>query len=144
VKRKQKKIQYANPILHVVRKRTTVLAIQLEGEDSIDTMAGLYLNVVRPNNFGDDDSFQLLKFDIHMGVLWFQPTEKPLEIIIGDWLVYDGDDLVVVSDGKFKTDYRVTIKGNKRERNARGKEGRKRKLSRVRNEEDEYRRWDQW
>jgi hypothetical protein len=120
-----------------------VLAVQLQGEVSIDTMAGLYLNVVNPNNFGDEESFQLLKFDAHMGVLWFQPTEKPLEVLVGDWLVYDGDDLVVVSDSKFNTDYRITIKGNKKERNVRGKEGRKRRLKRVRTEEDEYRRWDQ-
>jgi hypothetical protein len=144
VKRNQKKIRYANPILHVVRKRVTVLAVQLESDESIDTMAGLYLNVVNPNNFGDDDSFQLLKFDTHMGVLWFQPTEKPLEMVVGDWLVYDGDDLYVVSDSKFKTDYHITIRGNKKERDVRVKESRSRKLNRVRSEEDEYRRWDQW
>ena len=34
----RKKVRYANPVLHVVRKKATVLAIQLEGEESIDML----------------------------------------------------------------------------------------------------------
>ena len=141
MKKQRKKVQYANPILQVVRKRSTMLAVQLQGEDSIDVLTGLYLTVVGPSAFGGEDSFQLLKFDLDMGVLWFQPTEHPLEMTVGDWLVYDGDQLAVVHDSMFQANYRITIRGNKKEKNVRRKEGIKGRLSRVRDELAEGYNW---
>lgn len=131
----RKKVRYANPVLHVVRKKANVLAIQLEGEESIDMLASMYLNVVAPNAFGDSDQFSLLKFDTAMGVLWFQPTERPLEMTVGDWLVYDGDNLSVVSRSQFEQNYRITIRNNKREKHVRvEKDNLKGKLKRIRSE----------
>ena len=133
--RAPKKVRYANPVLHVVRKKATVLAIQLQGEESIDMLASMYLNVVAPNAFGDSDQFSLLKFDTAMGVLWFQPTERPLEMTVGDWLVYDGDNLSVVSRSQFEQNYRITIRNNKKEKHVRvEKDNLKGKLKRIREE----------
>lgn len=129
-----KKIRYANPVLHVVRKRATVLAIQLESESSLDMLSSMYLTVVGPNSFGDESQFSLLKFDSAMGVLWFQPTELPLEMTVGDWLVYDGDSLVVVSRSQFDANYRITLRHNKKEKYGRERSSLKRKLERIRNE----------
>lgn len=138
VMKKRKKVQYANPLLHVVRKRAMVLAVQLQGEESLATMSSLYLNVVDPNSFGEEDSFRLLSFDKLMGVLTFECEEKPLELVIGDWLVYDGDELSVVSNEVFESGYRVTVRHNKKEKDVRSKKG-KLKAARA---EAEYQRWE--
>jgi hypothetical protein len=131
----RKKVQYANPILHVIRKRTTVLAVQLTGEESIDVLSSFYLGVIKPDSFNSDGELELLHFDLAMGVLSFHPVEKPLEMTIGDWLVYDGDSLSVVSNSMFLAEYRITVRNNKKEKSVRSKKDR---IKAVRQGSDEY------
>lgn len=124
--------RYANPLLHVVRKRTTVLATQLLGEQSIDTLAGLYAHVVSPDSVDEDGVTRILQYDIEMGVLHFQPYEKPLEMIVGDWLVFDGHELAVISNHTFNQQYRVSVLRNKKERHVRRKETHEVRLGKLR------------
>ena len=133
---------YANPIVHAVRKRTTVLAAQLEGKSSLESLSKLYLQVVVPESFNEEGELRILNFDVEMGVLSFQPREKPLELVIGDWLVYDGHDLAVVSDSHFTTQYGVSRLRNRR-KNVREKRSSHFEQIRKGNV-DEYNFWDSW
>lgn len=142
VSRAKKKWVYANPIVHAVRKRTTVLAAQLEGKGSLEHLSKLYLQVVVPESFDDDGALNILNFDVEMGVLIFQPEEKPLELVIGDWLVYDGHDLAVVSDSHFTTQYGVSRLRNRR-KNVREKRSNRFEQIRKGNV-DQYNLWDSW
>jgi len=110
----KKKWVYVNPIVYAVRKRTTVLAVKLENAGSLEHLSKLYLQVVVPESFDNDGALRILNFDKELGVLTFQPEEKPLELVIGDWLVYDGHDLAVVSDSHFKMQYGVNRLRNRR------------------------------
>lgn len=142
VSKAKKSWVYANPIVHAVRKRTTVLAAQLEGKRSLEHLSKLYLQVVVPESFDDDGALRILNFDVDMGVLTFQPEEKPLELVIGDWLVYDGHDLVVVSNSHFTTQYGVSRVRNRR-KNVREK--RVNRFEQIRKGNvDEYDFWNEW
>lgn len=141
---KSKQRVYANPILHAVRKRTTVVAVQLTDRDSLDPLIDMYLQVVNPESFDDEGELRVIEFDTLMGVLWFKPAELPLELTVGDWLVYDGNSLQVVHDRVFQMDYGVSRLHNRRLRGGR-KETRNEKLDKIRRGEasdEEYNLWE--
>lgn len=133
--------RYINPTLHVVRKRTTALAVQLTGADSLVHLSNLYVQVVEPEFEFEEDSVRVMTFDVQMGVLTFEPVEKPLELVLGDWLVYDGHDLSVVSNSVFTSMYVVPRLKNRKVRYGR-EEDREQKLRRVRDSETEYKLWE--
>jgi hypothetical protein len=109
-----------------------VLATQLEGEHSVDMLASLYMHIVSPDSYDEAGNLNVLKYDIDLGVLFFQPYEKPLEMVVGDWLVFDGHDLSVVANHIFHKQYRVSAFRNKKEKYVQRKNTHDRKLKTVR------------
>lgn len=102
--------------LFATRRRTTVVCVQLLGEDSLEPLTDLYLSVVDPDAPFEEDIFRLVEFDPGLGMLVFAPREKPLTMFVGDWLVYDGYDLVVVEKTVFEVRYSISWFRNRRKR----------------------------